>query len=208
MLKEDQAFYFLYICPQLQHTLSHKIIWKLPCLHFILLIQHNCVRMWRECRSQRTVKIFPSRAIKELPKALAKFVRYNMEVERLHNFSGISLSCTYFCSNISAGVWPTLREKKGCCWNELGLKIWEGLSHLHHITLPSFRLWVRRSQYLAGVQGLFTAKSKGFSRTGFWASCLPQRYHFARNNRKGINHKKPTKSDNLVGFCCASVLPS
>lgn len=155
------------------HSLT-KSFGKLPCLHFILLIQHNCTCMWRECRSQSIVKIFPNRAIEKLPKALVKFVKYNMEVGRLHNFSSISLLLSYFCSNISAGVWPMLRGKKHCCWKELGLKTWKGLSLLHHVILPSFRLWVRRSQYLVGVQGLFTAKFEGFSRTGFWASCCPR----------------------------------
>lgn len=42
------------------------------------------------------LSFFPNRVIKELPKALEKFVKYNMEVERLHNFSSISLLHTFF----------------------------------------------------------------------------------------------------------------
>lgn len=52
----------------------------------------------------------PFLAIRILPKVLDKFTKYNTEMERLHNFSSISLLQKYFCSSISAGVFL---EKEG-----------------------------------------------------------------------------------------------
>lgn len=101
---------------------------KFPFLHFLLVVQHNHRRMCREYRRPGTVTIFPRRAIRILPKALEKFVKYNTEVETLLNFSSISLLHCYFCSNISAGVplqkkWVSFEQN----WSSKHtLKTWTG----------------------------------------------------------------------------------
>lgn len=103
-------FIFFAFVPSSNITSLTNSFGKFPFLHFILVVQHNRRHMWRECRRPCTVIIFPSRTIGILPKALEKFVKYNMEVERLHNFSSISLLHKYFCSNVSA---VAFLEKEG-----------------------------------------------------------------------------------------------